>query len=189
MKTTLGKIWNFNPCGKDIDSNGWGRLTKNLGTSNHNYEVSLDQILKSNGIKDATWALRCFNYKDYCLFLADVAESVLHIYEDKNTTSSPRNAIRAIRDYHAGSITKTELFTAAADAADAAYAAAAAADAADAADAAYAAYAAAADAADAAADAAYAAYAAADADAYAKKWQEIEELFIKHFCKETELNE
>ena len=193
MKTTLGKIWGFGPCCKEDESGGWGLLTKNLGTSNHSKEVDLMEILKSNGIKDAVWALRCFDYLDYCLFLADVAESVLGIYEKKNSSSAPRLAIQAVRDYKAGGITKEKLRSAAADAyayaavADAAYAYADAA-AADAAVAAAYAYAYAADAAAAAyaADAAAAAYAAAAAAAaYAaarsKKWDEIEQLFIKHF--------
>ena len=139
--------------------------------------LSLAYILESNGIKDAVWVLRCFDYKEYGLFLADIAESVLDIFENKYPDNNkPRLAIEAVRLFVKGDINKKELRTAAA----AAYAAAAyAADA-------YAAYAAAdayaADAADAAAYAAYAADAYADA-ARSNKWKFITELFIQYFVE------
>jgi len=171
MKFTLNKIKERHPC-----ESGWKTLLKSLGKSKaDDEELELTYVLKSNGIEDAIWCLRCFDYLDYCLFLADVAESVLHIYERKNKSTAPRDAITAIREYKLGNIKKSDLkkAAAAAYAADAdAYAAAAAAYAAYAYDAA-AAYAAA-----AAADA-YAAYAAAAAGK--KKWEGIEKLFVKHF--------
>jgi hypothetical protein len=170
MKLTLNRIKEKHPC-----TSGWKILMKSLNkTEADNDEFDLMDVLKSNGIEDAIWCLRCFDYLDYCLFLADVAESVLHIYERDNDNPAPRNAVAAIREYKLGNITKNDLKNAYAAAADAA--------------AAYAAYAAAADAA-----AAYAAYAAADADAAAyaaaayaaaakaKKWEEIEKLFVEHF--------
>jgi len=172
MKTTLNEIKKHNPC-----ADGWPKLLKSLNkTKSDDKELDLMDILKSNGIKDAVWALRCFDYLDYCLFLADVAESVLHIYERKNKSKAPRSAIEAIREYRLGKIGKVQLKKAAYTAADAAYAATA-----DAADAAYAAaYAAAYDAAaDATADAADAAYTAADVRS--EKWKEIKVLFVKHF--------
>jgi len=166
MKTTLRKIWSHDPCGKTTGSNrGWDKLTKNLGTSDFDTEITLIQILRSNGIEDAIWALRCFDYIDYCLFLADIAESVLDIFE-KHTgykDNSARRCIGGIHLFHDGLITVDQLNELArpANAAYAAYAAARAA---------YAAY------------TAYAAYAAAYAAAAATgKWQEIEALFIKHF--------
>ena len=170
--TTLRKIASFDPC-----SEGWEQLTTALGTTAPDAEVSLAFILNSNGINDAIWALRCFDYKDYCLFTEDVAESVAHLNPDPRVSA----AIAAVRAWHKGQISEEELRDAAdaaraaaddaytaADAADAAaYAAADAADAAAyaAADAAYAAHAAcyAAHAAAAAAAAARAAHAAADA--------------------------
>jgi len=185
MITTLNKIKDKHPC-----SDGWSKLLKSLGkTKTDDQDLDLMHILKSNGIQDAVWTLRCFDYLDYCLFLADIAENVLHIYEKNNDSKAPMLAIKAIRDYKKGVITKAQLSNAYTAAADAAYTAAdAAADAyadADAAadadaDAAYA----------AADDAAYAAYAAdaaayaADADAAAAAdagWSDVERLFIKHF--------
>ncbi len=121
METTLNKIKAFAPC-----SGGWSKLLKGLGKAKANdSELELMDILKHNGIKDAVWALRCFDYKDYGLFLADIAESVLHIYTAKHPYDErPASAIKAVRDYCKGLIDKNEL-NAAADAYDAAYAAAA----------------------------------------------------------------
>ena len=204
MKTTLNILNDKNPCqeGKEM-------LLKAIGkTEPDDTEIDLMDILKHNGIQDAVWCLRAFDYLDYCLFLADVAESVLYLYERNNKDDAPRKAIEAVRSYKLGNITKLGLE----NTASAAYAAARATDTYaddDAAfAAAYAAYAAAyayddtafADAyadpaavygaigaayatADAADDAnASAAYAAA-AGAYIehKEWKEIESLFIKHF--------
>ena len=169
MKTTLNEIRKHSPC-----SDGWGNLLLSLDkTQPDDEDLDLMYILKSNGIQDAVWALRCFDYLDYCLFLADVAESVLCIFEKNNDSKAPRLTIQAIRDYKGGGITKERLLSTAYAAyaayADVAYYAA------DAADAAYAAY-----------SAAYAAD-AASAAAYSRKskWQEIERLFIKHFGGEV----
>ena len=176
MKTTLNIIKSHHPC-----PDGWAKLLKSLGKTKADDEpVSLEYILNSNGIQDAVWALRCFDYKEYCLFLSDVAESVLPIFEDKYPDDKrPRKCIEGIRLYHAGEIGLSELT----QLSDAAHAAASAAARAAAHAAAYAAHAAAhaaayaAHAARAAAhDAAYAAYAA-----YAVTWSNTERLFIKHF--------
>ena len=166
LKTTYKKIRNCEPC-----TEGWEKLLKNCNPE-HDMEkqVSLLEILDSNGIKDAIWSLQCWEYRDYCLLLADIAESVLHIWTTKYPDDNrPALAIQAIRDWHAGKITDQQLqaaYTAAAYTADA-----------------YAAYAAAAY---AAADAAYAAADAADAAADAAKqlqWKKIENL-MREFIKE-----
>src|SRR5690606_40470249 len=133
---------------------GWDTLLKNLGKTKADDEpLSFKRILESNGIKDAVWSLNVLAYKERCLFQADVAESVLHIFEAKYPDDSrPRKAIKAIRDYHAGLISRNELDAYAAYAAyDAAYA--------------------------------YAAYAYATAAERNAEWAEIEALFIKHFCE------
>ena len=153
MITTLNDIKSHLPC-----TSGWETLLKSLGKTKPDDEpIDLMTILKSNGIKDAIWCLRCFDYLDYCLFLADIAESVLHIYERDNDNTAPREAIAAIREYKLGNINKITL-------AAAAYAA-------------YAAY-------DAAANAAAAAYTDASRK---QKWEEIEVLFIKHFGGNNEV--
>lgn len=151
MHTTLNAIKTYDPC-----LSGWNKLLHSLNKPQADDEpVSLMHILRSNGIRDAVWALRCFDYKDYCLFLADVVDSVAHLTDDKRV----HDCIQAIRDYHASKITKDDLQRAA----DAA-AVAAAVDA------------------DAYIVAATAAVYAAAVDA---KWKEIEQLFVKHFDKET----
>jgi hypothetical protein len=186
MKTTLGKIKEFTPC-----QSGWKKLCKGLGTNSPDTEVTILQILEINGVKDTFWALRTQEYKNYCLILADIAESVLYIYEEKNSSTAPRKAIEGVRLYHSGDINHDELKALA----DAAAYAATAADAAAAHAAAAAAHAAAyaADAYDAAAYADAAAYvaaataaAAADADADAahaarrKQWALNEEILRRH---------
>ncbi len=123
------------------------------------------------GIKDAIWCLRTQDYKDYCLFLADVAESVLPIFEAEYPDDKrPRQAIDGIRAWHCGDINSWQLYILS----DAAYAAvtttayAATAYVAAYAATAYAAY-----------DAAF--YAANTAINAGSGWEKIEELFIKHF--------
>ena len=132
MRTTFRKIKSFNPC-----KVGWDKLMELNPEKDMDKEVTILEILNHNGVKDAFWALRTQEYKDYCLILADVAESVLHIFEEKYPNDKrPRKAINAIRRWHSGEITGEELITAAdaayaaADAIDAAYAAADAANAA-----------------------------------------------------------
>ena len=162
METTLREIKSFDPC-----SDGWRKLCKGLGTCDLDTEVPIMKILEINGVEDAFWALRTQKYEDYCLVLADVAESILHIFEEIHPDDNrPRLAIQAIREYKEGEISKEELE----DIADEAFAAAhAAVDARATAHSAFAAAHAAVDAhsayvvAHAAIDAAHAAYAAAHA--------------------------
>jgi len=190
MKTTFGEIYSYDPC-----SSGWVKLcTNKLGTDLHDdltaeqlgKEISIMEILTSNGIKHAVWALRTQDYRDYCLFIADVAESVLHIFENEYPEDMRlRNLIAGIRRWHAGDIYDEELDVLRIAAVAAAYYAADA-------DAAYYAAVAAYYATDTTAYAvAYAAaYAAAYADAYAsayasvyarrEQWQKVEMLLRKH---------
>ena len=175
MNTTLNKIREKSPC-----ASGWNTLLKSLNKTQPDDEsLNFKYILDSNGIEDAVWCLRSLDYKDICLFCADVAELVLSIFETKYPADKrPREAIEGIRKYQAGEIDLEALSKLIAYADTAAYAYTAAytdAAAYAAADAAYAA----ADAAYAAADAAYTAYAA---DARKEQWIKIEKLFIKYFC-------
>lgn len=126
--------------------------------------ISVLQILNSNGLQDAIWALRCTHGADreIRLFAVLCARQVQHLITDERSLA----ALNVAEKFANGLATKEELAYAYA-AADAAYAHASAV--------AYAAYAAAADAANAAANsavdaaanaanaAAYAAYAAANA--------------------------
>jgi len=195
MKTTFQKIKDCHPC-----TSGWKKLTTYYKPESLDEEITIEEIVKSNDIRDAIWAMRSVDdKKDVMLFCSDVAESVLNIFEQHNKEDDrPRKCIEGVRLFVKGEISEDELkdlraaaadaaaaYAAAADAATyaaaaAAYAAAYAAAAADAA-ATYAATYAAADAtAYAAADAATAAYAATYAAARQNKWKEIEE-FIKKY--------
>ncbi len=170
MHTTLSKIREQSPC-----EDGYIKLCKNLGgVRKYGAETPLkfSRIIESNGVEDAIWCLRTIcpkHEKEVRLFAADVAESVLHLYEEKYPgEDGPRKATQAARDFAEGRITIEDLCTAYAAAAAAAGALALAGAGAGAADAAVlaAAYAAAADAAvDAAVLAALDAAYAADADA------------------------
>ena len=170
MHTTLKKIKKQGPCGirptEGGTLTGWLKLLAYLGKTKSDKEpLPFGVILKAVGIYDAVWCLRTLDYRDQCLFRADVAELVLPIFEKKYPDGNrPRKAIKAIRNFHAGKTGKSKLKTAADAYADA-YAAAAVA---------YAdAYAA-------------AAVAYADADAYAAVdiWTNIERLFVKHFVED-----
>ncbi len=162
---TLNMIKAHNPCKR-----GWETLLKSLNKTQADDEpLKFSEIAESNDISDALWCLRVIeeHKKERSLLLADIAESVLHIYEKKYPTDTRiKDCIEAIKDYANNKITKEELlaFRHSADAA--------AADAA-----AYAAAYAAADAADAAA---YAAAYAADAAAREKERKKQKEFIIKH---------
>ena len=72
MQTTFRKIKESYPC-KD----GWGKLIKYYTPKNLDEIITIKEIIKSNGIQDAIWALRCVgDKKKVLLFSADVAESV-----------------------------------------------------------------------------------------------------------------
>lgn len=90
---------------------GWIKLLTKLGKTKPDDEpVSLEYILDSNGIRDAVWALQLFEYVDYCWFLADIAESVLPLFEKEHKNDdSIRKLIQLIRNYHAGEVLEAEL--------------------------------------------------------------------------------
>jgi len=172
---TLNQIREHSPC-----KPSWEKLLKSFDkTKADDDEFPLVDIIERLDIQDAIWCLRVIGGFEPSLFSADVAESVLPIFEAYSDSSVVKDCIDAVRLFADGKITRDKLLEKRRAAADAAYAApyaAAAAYAADAADAA-AAY---------AADAAYAAaYAADAADAYAdarkEKWSEIKRLFISRF--------
>ena len=155
--TTLNEIREHSPC-----SDGWSNLLESLDKTHADDEpLALEQILDSNGLDDALWALRVVrgHDKDLRLFACQCARLVLPIFEERYPGDArPRKAIEAAEAFALGQIGKAELEKAYANAADASRAA-------------YAAYACAAAYADACAaaetTAAYAAYAdayAADAD-------------------------
>lgn len=98
------------------------KLLKSLGEYEpSDHAISLDYILKTNGVNDAIWVLRLLDYKEYCLFFVDVAELLLPSFEVRYPKDSrPREAIKAIRAYHAEEISKEALKIATANVFDAA---------------------------------------------------------------------
>ena len=165
--TTLNKIRSLSPC-----KEGWEKLLFSLGkTKADDEQLSMKEILDSNGIGDAIWCIRALDKEVAVNFAIYCSETVLPIFEDMYPDDvRPRKAIEAAKNCHAVTATAAYAATATAVAANAAaiaaYADSYAAAANAAANAAYAAAAAAANAAAAAAYSAAAAAAAADA-AYA----------------------
>ncbi len=179
MQTTLNEIKKYDPC-----PSSWAKGLKYLNKSKADDEpIDFMVIYEVMGIKDALWCLRTQDYRDYCLFLADVAELVLHIFEDVYPDNkAPRQAIEAIRDWYNGDITDKQLeeYASAARAAcnyGANAAARAISDAAHAYAAVYGvAYATACDAAHA-----IAAYSTTYDTVFDSSWRQIDKIFIKHF--------
>ena len=95
--------------------------------------VNLSDCFESNTLNDIFWLLRKLEHKnllsdnqikDLRLYAADVAESVLHIYEKENPNDNrPRLAIKAARDFANGLIDEDTLAAASDAASDAARAA------------------------------------------------------------------
>ncbi len=107
MKTTLNEIKKYGPC-----PSSWAKGLKYLNKSKADDEpIELMAIHKVMGIEDAVWCLRTQDYRDYCLFLADVHEEfVLPHFEAKHPENKrPRQAIKAIRDWYNGDVTKEQL--------------------------------------------------------------------------------
>ena len=105
MQLTLNQIKKYCPCRQ-----GWNTLLASLNKTHADDEpIHIMDILNSNGLDDAVWCLGCCDYKDYCLFLADVAESVLPYFEQYNTSQAPRQTIDAIRQYKRGEISRKQL--------------------------------------------------------------------------------
>lgn len=101
LNTTLKLLEEKNAC-----ANGYQTLIDYIG---HNYdknaEINLLTILKSNGINHFFWAFRALQQEKPIWnpvlnnILADIAESVLNIFEEKYTDDKrPRAAIEACRN-------------------------------------------------------------------------------------------
>jgi len=111
MNTTLNKIKAHEPC-----EEGYRKLLDYLGkTEADNEALPFLTILESNGVDDAIWSLRTCD--DECalrLFACDIAESVLHLYEEKYPNDKhPRNAIEVARRFANGEASDNELRAAA----------------------------------------------------------------------------
>jgi hypothetical protein len=121
MKTTLREIKKFSPC-KDEAKKFLDKCkipyiwecndALEINENDLDREIDIKQILQVSGIKSAVWALRTQKYEDHCLFLADVAELALPIFEKKHPKDiRPRKAIKAIRQYKKGDISIDDLAT------------------------------------------------------------------------------
>lgn len=101
ITTILGAIKYHNPC-----EYGWKKLCKTLGTTDPETEVTLSQILDSNGVQDAFWALRCWDYRKCCLLIADVIDTpAIRNHSCVAVSEMPD----IIRGWHAGMITDDQL--------------------------------------------------------------------------------
>ena len=107
MKTTLNKIKNAGAC-----TDRYKVLLASLNkTEADNDPLTIRDILKSNGLDDALWALRTVEGKDreLRLFACDCAEMVLPIFEKKYPDDKrPRYAIEVARRYAEGQATDEE---------------------------------------------------------------------------------
>lgn len=75
-----------------------------------NTEIKLSQVLAGCGVEDSFWFLRCFDYKEYCLLLANVCEIWLvnNIFYRTQFDESKR-LLQGIRDYENGEQTIKQL--------------------------------------------------------------------------------
>ena len=113
MKTTLREIKKHAPC-----KLSWEKGLKILGIADYetasdktkDREIDFKEILDCMGVKDAFWCLRTQEYRDYCLILVDIAESVLWIYEKQYPDDMRlRHCVQSIRGYKKGEIEKKKL--------------------------------------------------------------------------------
>lgn len=123
MKTTLAAIRANGPCAE-----GWALLLKNLKAEpSDDREVSLLEILDSNGPWDCVWAFRAVDGFDREKRLTGcyMARCVLPLYEKRYPDDKrPRNAVETAERFAKGNATGKELAAAADAAWDAAGAAA-----------------------------------------------------------------
>ena len=114
--TTLNEILQYDPCGQEPDDDGslegFLLLKQTLGPDyGDDTPITLIQILESNGVADAIWALRCGMDERFARHLAcDFAEHGLPIYEAKYPGDNrPCNVIDVSRRFADGNATEEEL--------------------------------------------------------------------------------
>ena len=130
LYTTLALIEAKHPC-----SSGWAMLLSSLTPKQREQRdrrIPIKHIIKSNGVADALWALRCVpesqatkRDKVALLFAIKCAKRSLPIFEKRYPEDKrPRQAIEVAYRYAMGRATKEDLFAAWAAARFAAWAAA-----------------------------------------------------------------
>ena len=90
ITVTLAQIKKRDPCGQEKGcGKGWDLLTTNLGEDyGMDTPVTFEQIIKSNGLDDALWALGCLGDEHHALlrhYAVDCAESVKHLMNDERS--------------------------------------------------------------------------------------------------------
>ncbi len=111
MQTTLKEIEKYKIEEGYYDTFSWEKLLISLNkTPADNEPLDFIIIHEAIGIKEAIWCLRTQKYRSYCLFLADIAELILPVFEiEYPNIKEPRQTIKAIRDWYDGNITKKQL--------------------------------------------------------------------------------
>lgn len=99
---TLNKIKKQGPCNK-----GWKILLKSKSGLDYNEPFPLSDILDSNGLEDALWALRCIPeysklWRKYAVWCA---RQILHLMEDPRSI----NALNVAWRHSRGEIVETAL--------------------------------------------------------------------------------
>jgi len=98
-----------------LSTDDFNKLLKHLGkTEADDAPLLFSDIARSNGVQDAFWCLESINQdlhrKPIFLLKAEIAERVLHIFEEKYPEDKrPRDNIVATRFYAEGKLTKEEL--------------------------------------------------------------------------------
>ena len=100
MKTTLKRVWKWNPC-----QDGWKKLLESLNKTEPDDEpISIEHIIDSNGIRDAIWALRATEGHDREIRLYAVW-CERHLMEDQRSI----DALDVAERYANGLATNQEL--------------------------------------------------------------------------------
>jgi hypothetical protein len=108
LTTTIKAVRDRGLCDEEEKSK---LLEEVIGKFNDDTKISLSQVTSIFGVKDAYWFIGCFEYKDYCLLFSKIAESVLHLFEDKHPGDKrPRELIQGIKDCNAGKIDTDEFY-------------------------------------------------------------------------------
>ena len=95
MKTTFEAIREQKPC-KD----GWKKLISYYQPKDLFEEITIEEIIKSNGINDALWALRACKINEVIYFVGKCAEGVLPIFEKVFPDDDrPRKAVEICYEY------------------------------------------------------------------------------------------
>jgi hypothetical protein len=117
MKTTFRKIKDCKPCG-----DGWDQLISYHNPPFLDEEISIEGIIKSNGLDDAIWALQAIDDTEALTLLSiEAAEFVLPVYEKHFPGDMRiRDCIDACKKYIRGEISVKELIEKRDDAVDAA---------------------------------------------------------------------